>query len=138
MEVAFHGRKSHPTKIVMADADFDLQVTFVLVGLEGTTHDALILWDALERENGLHVPQANIKCINLPLWLISDRKLITPCGKTIRIVMPIIYDSYICYGPLYLSFVWIYVPLLLCDDLWQHLHTIVLLQGSLQRAQMNL
>jgi hypothetical protein len=43
MEVAFHGRKSHPTQNVMAVVDFDIQFTFVIAGWEGTIHDALIL-----------------------------------------------------------------------------------------------
>lgn len=43
----------------MAAVDFDLRFTYVLAGWEGTAHDALILRDALERENGLRVPQGN-------------------------------------------------------------------------------
>jgi hypothetical protein len=65
MEISFRGRKSHPTQNVMAVVDFDLQFTFVLAGLEGTAHDALILRDALERENGLRVPQGIIKHVTL-------------------------------------------------------------------------
>jgi hypothetical protein len=57
MEAAFRGRKSHPTQNVMAAVDFDLRFTFVMAGWEGTTHDALILRDALEWENGLRVPE---------------------------------------------------------------------------------
>lgn len=57
MEAAFHGRKSHPTQNVMAAVDFDLRFTFVMAGWEGTAHDSLILRDALERENGLRVPE---------------------------------------------------------------------------------
>lgn len=43
----------------MAAVDFNLRFTYVLAGWEGTTHDALVLRDALERENGLRVPQGN-------------------------------------------------------------------------------
>lgn len=43
----------------MAAVDFDLRFTYVLAGWEGTAHDALVLRDALERENGLRVPQGN-------------------------------------------------------------------------------
>ena len=57
MEASFHGRKSYATQNVMATVDFNLRFTFVLVGWEGTAHDALVLRDALERENGLHVPE---------------------------------------------------------------------------------
>jgi len=49
----------------MAVVDFDLRFTYVLAGWEGTTHDALVLRDALERPNGLRVPQGNKKITNL-------------------------------------------------------------------------
>jgi hypothetical protein len=47
----------------MACVDFDIRFTFVLTEWEGTTHDAFVLWDALERENGLRVPQGNISLV---------------------------------------------------------------------------
>jgi hypothetical protein len=59
MEPSFRGRKNHTTQNVMAAVDFDLRFTYVLAGWEGTTHDALVLRDALERENGLCIPQGN-------------------------------------------------------------------------------
>jgi hypothetical protein len=40
----------------MAAVDFDLRFTYVLAGWEDSTHDALILADALERSDGLRVP----------------------------------------------------------------------------------
>jgi hypothetical protein len=43
----------------MAAVDFDLRFTYVLAGWEGTTHDVLVLRDALEHPNGLRVPQGN-------------------------------------------------------------------------------
>ena len=43
----------------MAAVDFDLWFTYVLAGWEGVAHDALVLRDALECENGLRVPQGN-------------------------------------------------------------------------------
>ena len=43
----------------MAAVDFDLRFTYVLAGWEGAAHDALVLRDSLERENGLRVPQGN-------------------------------------------------------------------------------
>jgi hypothetical protein len=57
MEASFHGRKSYATQNVMAAVYFNLRFTFVLVGWEETTHDALVLHDALERENGIRVPE---------------------------------------------------------------------------------
>jgi hypothetical protein len=60
MEYSFHGRKSHATQNVMGVIDFDLRFTYVLASWEGTTHDALVLRDALERENGLRVPHGKI------------------------------------------------------------------------------
>ena len=57
MESSFRGRKNHATQNVMAAVDFNLRFTYVLAGWEGTAHDALVLRDALERENGLRVRQ---------------------------------------------------------------------------------
>jgi hypothetical protein len=59
MEPSFHGRKAYATQNVMACVDFDIQFTYVLTGWEETTHDVLILRDALECEDGLRVPQDN-------------------------------------------------------------------------------
>jgi len=61
LEHSFCGRKSFATQNVMAAVDFDLRFTYVLAGWEGTAHDALVLRDALERPNGLRVPQGNKK-----------------------------------------------------------------------------
>ena len=55
--VAFRGRKGTTTQNVMVVVDFDLKFTFVLVYWEGSAHDALILANALERDDGLWVPQ---------------------------------------------------------------------------------
>jgi hypothetical protein len=63
MEAAFRGRKSHSTQNVMAAVDFDLRFTFVMAGWEGTTHDVLILRDALEPENGLAVREGKLKFV---------------------------------------------------------------------------
>ncbi|KAL6661145.1 hypothetical protein ACP70R_000529 [Stipagrostis hirtigluma subsp. patula] len=54
---AFLGRKGTTTQNVLAAVDFDLRFTYVLAGWGGSAHDALILADALEREDGLRVPQ---------------------------------------------------------------------------------
>ena len=43
----------------MAAVDFDLKFTYVLAGWEGSTHDALILADAIERNDGFTVPIGN-------------------------------------------------------------------------------
>jgi hypothetical protein len=59
MEPSFRGRNNHTTQNVMAAVDFDLCFTYVLAGWEGTSHDALVLRDDLERENGLRIPQCN-------------------------------------------------------------------------------
>ncbi|XP_062227767.1 protein ANTAGONIST OF LIKE HETEROCHROMATIN PROTEIN 1-like [Phragmites australis] len=56
MEAAFRGRKGVTTQNVMAAVDFDLKFTYVLAGWEGSAHDAIILADALERDDGLRVP----------------------------------------------------------------------------------
>lgn len=64
MEHAFRGRKSYATQNVMATVDFDLRFTYVLTGWEGTTHDANVLRDALERVNGLRVPQGKFYLVD--------------------------------------------------------------------------
>ena len=43
----------------MAIVDFDLKFTYVLARWEGSTHDALILADAIERNNGFSVLEGN-------------------------------------------------------------------------------
>ncbi|KAI0510534.1 hypothetical protein KFK09_011138 [Dendrobium nobile] len=55
-EAAFRGRKSYPTQNVLAAVDFDLKITYVLAGWEGSAHDAAVLKNALERSDGLRVP----------------------------------------------------------------------------------
>ncbi|WVZ96981.1 hypothetical protein U9M48_042553 [Paspalum notatum var. saurae] len=56
MQPAFRGRKGTTTQNVLAAVDFDLRFTYVLAGWKGSAHDALILSDALERNDGLSVP----------------------------------------------------------------------------------
>ncbi|KAL6595657.1 hypothetical protein ACP70R_047997 [Stipagrostis hirtigluma subsp. patula] len=56
-KAAFLGRKHTTTQNVLAAVDFDLCFTYVLAGWEGSAHDALILADALQRQDGLKVPQ---------------------------------------------------------------------------------
>ena len=43
----------------MAIVDFDLKFTYVLVGWEGSAHDALILDDVIDRNDGFAVPKGN-------------------------------------------------------------------------------
>lgn len=64
LEPAFRGRKSYTTQNVMAAVDFDLRFTCVIAGWEGTAHDASILRDALERPNGLRVPQGKFYLVD--------------------------------------------------------------------------
>jgi len=59
MQAAFRGRKNVPTQNVLAAVSFDLKFTYVLAGWEGSAHDATILADALQREDGLRVPPGN-------------------------------------------------------------------------------
>jgi hypothetical protein len=61
MQATFRGRKHTITQNVLAAVDFDLRFTYVLAGWEGFTHDALILFDALERTDGLRVPPGIIQ-----------------------------------------------------------------------------
>jgi hypothetical protein len=57
MQAAFRGRKHCTTQNVLEVVDFDLKFTYVLAGWEDSAHDTLILADALERADGLTVPQ---------------------------------------------------------------------------------
>ena len=57
MQAAFRGRKNYPTQNVLTAVDFDLKFTYVLAGWEGSAHEATILADALERDDGLRVPE---------------------------------------------------------------------------------
>ena len=59
MQSAFRGRKHYPTQNVLAAVDYDLKLTYVLAGWEGSAHDVTILADALERQDGLKVPEGN-------------------------------------------------------------------------------
>ena len=59
MQAAFRGRKHNPTQNVMAVVDFDLKFTYVLIGWEVFAHDALILANAIERNDGFTVPEGN-------------------------------------------------------------------------------
>jgi hypothetical protein len=54
------GRKHTMTQNVLAVVDWDLRFTYVLAGWEGSFHNALIIADALERLNGIVVPQVHI------------------------------------------------------------------------------
>ena len=53
---AFRGRKHYTSQNVLAIVDFDLKFTYVLAGWEGSPHDALILADAIKRDDELRVP----------------------------------------------------------------------------------
>jgi hypothetical protein len=59
IQQAFRGRKTNPTQNVMVAVDYDLKFTYILAGWEGSAHDALILADAIERDDGFTVPQGN-------------------------------------------------------------------------------
>jgi hypothetical protein len=59
ISAAFRGRKDGTTQNVMAAVDFDLRFTYILAGWEGSAHDALILADAVERDDGLSLPPGN-------------------------------------------------------------------------------
>ena len=43
----------------MATVDFDLKFIYVLASWEGSAHDALILANAIDRNDGFIVPEGN-------------------------------------------------------------------------------
>jgi hypothetical protein len=55
----------------MAAVDFDLKFTYVLARWEGSTHDALILADAIERQDGLSVPKGNCIVNNMSNLIVE-------------------------------------------------------------------
>ena len=59
MQQAFRGRKHNPSENVMAAVDFELKFTYVLASWEGSAHDALILADAIDRNDGFIVPEGD-------------------------------------------------------------------------------
>jgi hypothetical protein len=59
MQGPFRGRKHNTTQNVTAAVDFDLKFTYVLVVWEGFAHDALVLTNSIERDDGLMVPEGN-------------------------------------------------------------------------------
>ena len=64
------GRKHTTTQNVLAAVDFDMRFTYVLAGWEGSTHDARILADALERDDGLRVLQGISIWLNLSAMVL--------------------------------------------------------------------
>lgn len=58
------GRKHTTIQNVLGAVDFDLRFTYVLARWEASAHDALILVDALQREDGLSVPQGKFYLVD--------------------------------------------------------------------------
>ena len=58
-EIKYNVEAREMLRNVLAAVDFDLKFTYVLAGWEGSAHDATILADALERQDGLKVPEGN-------------------------------------------------------------------------------
>jgi hypothetical protein len=56
----------------MVVVDFDLKFTYVLAGWEGSAHDALILSDAIERQDGFTMPQGNLHKLQPIVHLIGN------------------------------------------------------------------
>jgi hypothetical protein len=56
MSAAFHGRKHYTSQNVLATVDFDMRFPYVLVGWEGSAHDASIMADSLSKPDGLQIP----------------------------------------------------------------------------------
>jgi hypothetical protein len=59
MQQAFRCRKHNPTQNVMTVVDFDLKFTYVLAGRDGSAHDALILANTIDRNDGFIIPEGN-------------------------------------------------------------------------------
>jgi hypothetical protein len=57
IQQVFRGRKKDPTQNAMVAVNCDMLFTYMLAGWEGSAHDAIILGDAIDREDGFTVPQ---------------------------------------------------------------------------------
>ena len=53
----YQGRKDYPTQNVFTVCSFDLKLTYILPGLEGTALDSKIIKNALTRNDNLKIPQ---------------------------------------------------------------------------------
>ena len=62
IQQAFRGRKKEPTQNVMVAVGFNLKFSYIVASWEGSAHDATVLADAIERDDGFTIPQGN--CIN--------------------------------------------------------------------------
>jgi hypothetical protein len=74
----------------MAAMDFDLKFTYVLAGWEGSAHNALILANALERNDGFTVESLSL------VLVINDTKLLMPCVKCFELGISNTCDEGVC------------------------------------------
>jgi hypothetical protein len=68
IQQSFRGRKKEPTQNVMVAMRFDLKFPYVLAGWEGSAHDATVLADAIERDDGFTIAQGNCTNKLLLIW----------------------------------------------------------------------
>jgi hypothetical protein len=54
---SYKRRKHYTSQNVLADVDFDLKFNYVLAGWEGSSHDARILSDSLNRPDDIQLPK---------------------------------------------------------------------------------
>ena len=59
IQQAFRGRKKEPTQNVMVAVGFNLKFSYIVASWEGSAHDATVLADAIERDDGFTIPQGN-------------------------------------------------------------------------------
>ena len=53
----YWGRKGYPKQNMLAVCSFDLKLTYILPGLEGTALDSRIIKSTLPRNDNLKIPQ---------------------------------------------------------------------------------
>jgi hypothetical protein len=73
----------------MDAVDIDLKLTYVLAGWEGSAHDAWILADAIEREDGLSVSEHNY-IVNMTHFIVETTHTVIThhVNYTCRQVLP--------------------------------------------------
>jgi hypothetical protein len=74
----------------MAAMDFDLKFTYVLAGWEGSAHNALILANALERNDGFTVESLSL------VLVINDTKLLMSYVKYFELGISNTCDEGVC------------------------------------------
>ena len=87
----FSWEEAHHYPECLTAVDFDLRFTYVLAGWEGSAHDARILTDALQRPDGLKVPQG----ITIVHWTVLCTTIEKNSWNLIHLISPLVGKFYL-------------------------------------------